>query len=52
MAQALGSAPLLLIGMIGYIATNMPATISEGLLALNSAMLKIYEWVKKLTLLS
>ena len=34
MAQALGeSAPLLLIGMIGYVATNMPTTISEGLLS-------------------
>lgn len=49
MAQALGeSAPLLLIGMIGYIATNMPATISEGLLAPNSAMpAQIYEWAKR-----
>lgn len=49
MAQALGeSAPLLLIGMIGYIATNMPANISEGLLAPNSAMpAQIYEWAKR-----
>ena len=49
MAQALGeSAPLLLIGMIGYIATNMPATISEGLLAPNSAMpAQIYEWATR-----
>ena len=32
MAQALGeSAPLLLIGMIGYIATNMPGSVAEGL---------------------
>lgn len=49
MAQALGeSAPLLLIGMIGYIATNMPTTIGEGLLAPNSAMpAQIYEWAKR-----
>ena len=49
MAQALGeSAPLLLIGMIGYIATNMPTTISEGLLSPNSAMpAQIYEWAKR-----
>ena len=49
MAQALGeSAPLLLIGMIGYVATNMPATISEGLLSPNSAMpAQIYEWAKR-----
>ena len=49
MAQALGeSAPLLLIGMIGYIATNMPANISDGLLAPNSAMpAQIYEWAKR-----
>lgn len=49
MAQALGeSAPLLLIGMIGYIATNMPANIGEGLLSPNSAMpAQIYEWAKR-----
>ena len=49
MAQALGeSAPLLLIGMIGYVATNMPMTISEGLLSPNSAMpAQIYEWAKR-----
>lgn len=49
MAQALGeSAPLLLIGMIGYVATNMPNTISEGLLSPNSAMpAQIYEWAKR-----
>ena len=49
MAQALGeSAPLLLIGMIGYVATNMPTTISEGLLSPNSAMpAQIYEWAKR-----
>ena len=49
MAQALGeSAPLLLIGMIGYVATNMPNTIPEGLLSPNSAMpAQIYEWAKR-----
>ena len=49
MAQALGeSAPLLLIGMIGYVATNMPTTISEGLLSPNYAMpALIYEWAKR-----
>ena len=49
MAQALGeSAPLLLIGMIGYVATNMPMTISEGLLSPNSARPgQIYEWAKR-----
>ena len=49
MAQALGeSAPLLLIGMIGYVATNMPTTISEGLFSPNSAMpAQIYEWAKR-----
>ena len=49
MAQALGeSAPLLLIGMIGYVATNMPTTISEGLLSPYSAMpAQIYEWAKR-----
>ena len=49
MAQALGeSALLLLIGMIGYVATNMPTTISEGLLSPNSAMpAQIYEWAKR-----
>ena len=34
--------------MIGYIATNMPTTIGEGLLAPNSAMpAQIYEWAKR-----
>ena len=49
MAQALGeSAPLLLIGMIGYIATNMPGSVAEGLLSPNSAMpAQIYEWAKR-----
>jgi phosphate transport system permease protein len=49
MAQALGeSAPLLLIGMIGYIATNMPGSVAEGLYSPNSAMpAQIYEWAKR-----
>ena len=49
MAQALGeSAPLLLIGMIGYIATNMPGSVTEGLFSPNSAMpAQIYEWAKR-----
>ena len=49
MAQALGeSAPLLLIGMIGYIATNMPESVAEGLFSPNSAMpAQIYEWAKR-----
>ena len=49
MAQALGeSAPLLLIGMIGYIATNMPGSVAEGLFSPNSAMpAQIYEWAKR-----
>ena len=49
MAQALGeSAPLLLIGMIGYIATNMPGSVAEGLFSPNSAMpAQIFEWAKR-----
>ena len=49
LAQALGeTAPLLLIGMIGFIASNMPESIGEGLLAPNSAMpAQIYEWAKR-----
>ncbi len=49
LAQALGeTAPLLLIGMIGYIATNMPSTLLEGLASPNSAMpAQIYEWAKR-----
>ncbi len=49
LAQALGeTAPLLLIGMIGYIATNMPSTVLEGLASPNSAMpAQIYEWAKR-----
>ncbi len=49
MAQALGeTAPLLLIGMIGFVATNPPATPAEALLAPNSAMpAQIYEWARR-----
>jgi phosphate transport system permease protein len=49
LAQALGeTAPLLLIGMVGYIATNAPDTIASGFLAPNSAMpAQIYEWAKR-----
>ena len=49
LAQALGeTAPLLLIGMIGYVATKMPETVSQGLLSPNSAMpAQIYEWAKR-----
>ncbi len=49
LAQALGeTAPLLLIGMIGYIASNMPSTLLEGLASPNSAMpAQIYEWAKR-----
>jgi phosphate transport system permease protein len=49
LAQALGeTAPLLLIGMIGFIASNAPETLTEGLLSPNSAMpAQIYEWAKR-----
>ncbi len=49
LAQALGeTAPLLLIGMVGYIASNYPAGIAEGFLNPNSAMpAQIYEWAKR-----
>ncbi|QGX98404.1 phosphate ABC transporter permease PstA [Roseovarius faecimaris] len=49
LAQALGeTAPLLLIGMVGYIATNVPDGIASGLLDPNSAMpAQIYEWAKR-----
>ncbi|SFA98180.1 phosphate ABC transporter membrane protein 2, PhoT family [Poseidonocella pacifica] len=49
LAQALGeTAPLLLIGMVGYIATNYPDGISSGFLDPNSAMpAQIYEWAKR-----
>ena len=49
LAQALGeTAPLLLIGMVGFIASNPPESIADGLLAPNSAMpAQIYEWAKR-----
>ncbi|MEM9969223.1 MAG: phosphate ABC transporter permease PstA [Pseudomonadota bacterium] len=49
LAQALGeTAPLLLIGMVGFIASNPPDTLAEGLLSPNSAMpAQIYEWAKR-----
>jgi phosphate transport system permease protein len=49
LAQALGeTAPLLLIGMVGYIASNYPNGIAEGFLNPNSAMpAQIYEWAKR-----
>lgn len=48
-AQALGeTAPLLLIGMVGYIATNIPTSVTEGLFTPNSAVsAQIYEWAKR-----
>ena len=49
LAQALGeTAPLLLIGMVGYIASNYPDGIGSGFLDPNSAMpAQIYEWAKR-----
>jgi phosphate transport system permease protein len=49
LAQALGeTAPLLLIGMVGYIATNYPDGLASGFLDPNSAMpAQIYEWAKR-----
>ncbi|WP_375690685.1 phosphate ABC transporter permease PstA [Pseudooceanicola sp. LIPI14-2-Ac024] len=49
LAQALGeTAPLLLIGMVGFIASNYPDGIADGFLAPNSAMpAQIYEWAKR-----
>lgn len=49
MAQALGeTAPLLLIGMVGFIASNYPASFLDGFLSPNSAMpAQIYEWSKR-----
>jgi len=49
LAQALGeTAPLLLIGMVGYIATNFPEGLASGFLDPNSAMpAQIYEWAKR-----
>ncbi|MEM7694920.1 MAG: phosphate ABC transporter permease PstA [Pseudomonadota bacterium] len=49
LAQALGeTAPLLLIGMVGFIASNYPDGIASGLLDPNSAMpAQIFEWAKR-----
>lgn len=49
LAQALGeTAPLLLIGMVGYIASNYPGGLIEGFMSPNSAMpAQIYEWAKR-----
>ena len=49
LAQALGeTAPLLLIGMVGYIASDAPGSIAEGFMSPNSAMpAQIYEWAKR-----
>jgi len=49
LAQALGeTAPLLLIGMVGYIASNYPEGVVSGFLSPNSAMpAQIYEWAKR-----
>jgi phosphate transport system permease protein len=49
LAQALGeTAPLLLIGMVGFIASNPPHSIATGLLSPNSAMpAQVYEWAKR-----
>ena len=49
LAQALGeTAPLLLIGMVGFIASNAPDSVASGLLDPNSAMpAQIYEWAKR-----
>ncbi len=49
LAQALGeTAPLLLIGMVGFIASNAPDSVAAGLMAPNSAMpAQIYEWAKR-----
>jgi phosphate transport system permease protein len=49
LAQALGeTAPLLLIGMVGFVATNFPDGVSAAFLAPNSAMpAQIFEWAKR-----
>ena len=49
LAQALGeTAPLLLIGMVGFIASNYPDGVASGLLDPNSAMpAQIFEWAKR-----
>ncbi|MCP1199761.1 phosphate ABC transporter permease PstA [Notoacmeibacter sp. MSK16QG-6] len=49
LAQALGeTAPLLLIGMVGYIASNYPEGFLDGFVSPNSALpAQIYEWSKR-----
>jgi len=49
LAQALGeTAPLLLIGMVGFIASTAPETVGEALLAPNTALpAQIFEWAKR-----
>jgi phosphate transport system permease protein len=49
MAHALGeTAPLLLIGMVGFVASNYPAGVLQGFTSPNSAMpAQIYEWAKR-----
>ncbi|TNC74235.1 phosphate ABC transporter permease PstA [Rubellimicrobium roseum] len=49
MAHALGeTAPLLLIGMVGFVASNYPGGVVEGFTSPNSAMpAQIYEWAKR-----
>jgi len=49
LAQALGeTAPLLLIGMVGYVAREFPDGLSSGLLDANSAMpAQIYTWAAR-----
>lgn len=49
LAQALGeTAPLLLIGMVGFIASTAPETVGQSLLAPNTALpAQIFEWAKR-----
>jgi phosphate transport system permease protein len=49
MARALGeTAPLLLIGMVGFVASNPPEGVLDGFVSPNSAMpAQIYEWAKR-----
>ncbi|MEM8979734.1 MAG: phosphate ABC transporter permease PstA [Pseudomonadota bacterium] len=49
LAQALGeTAPLLLIGMVGFIASNYPDGLAAGFTDPNSAMpAQIFEWAKR-----
>ncbi len=49
LAQALGeTAPLLLIGMVGFIASNYPESLVDGFMSPNSAMpAQIFEWAKR-----